>query len=142
MPPQGLNPGDRVVELSALVVSVAVATGAFAGALVVWLIRKNWLASAGAFITGAVLGFITGRFVARVLYHTANGNTTVVKVGSASLSATIPAGLAGGVATALAVSVIALFVFSARNQVLSLFGVAITCGVVLGILFACLGSLT
>jgi hypothetical protein len=142
MPPQGLNPGDRVVELAALVVSAAVGTGAVAGALVVWLIKKSWLASGGAFVTGAVLGFAAGKLVALLLYRTADGNTTVVKVGSASLSATIPAGLAGGIATAVAVGLLALLLFSARNQSLSLFGVAIGCGVVLGILFACLGSLT
>jgi len=142
MPPQGLNPGDRVVELSGLVVSAAVVTGAIAGAWSAWFIRRSWLVSAGALIAGAVLGFVVGQFVARVLYRTADGNTTIVKVGSASLSATIPAGLAGGIAAAVAVGVIALLVFNARSQVLSLLGVTITCGVVLGVLFACLGSLT
>jgi hypothetical protein len=79
--------------------------------------------------------------VSRLVYKTAEGNTTVVKVGSASLSVTIPAGLAGGISTAVAVGVIALLVFSAKSQDLSLFGAAIACGVVLGVLFACLGSL-
>ena len=142
MPPRGLNPGDRVVALAALAVSAAVATGAVAAAWIVWLIKTSWLASAGAFIAGAVVGFAVGQLVARLLYHTADGNTTVVKVGSASLSATIPAGLAGGVATAIAVGLLASLIFSARSQALSLFGVAIGCGVVLGALFACLGSLT
>jgi hypothetical protein len=141
MPPQGLNPGDRVVELAALATSAAVATGAIAGAAIVWLIKKSWLASAGAFIAGAVLGFVVAQLLARVLYRTADGNTTIVKVGSASLPTTIPAGLAGGIATAIAVALIALLVFSARSQASSLFGVAIGCGVVLGILFACLGTL-
>jgi hypothetical protein len=141
MPPQGLNPGDRVVELAALAVSAAVATGAVAGACIAWLIKKSWLASVGAFIAGAVVGFAAGQLVARLLYRT-GGNTKVVKVGSASLSATIPAGLAGGIATAIAVGLLALLIFSARSQALSLFGVAIGCGVVLGVLFACLGSLT
>ena len=140
MTPQGLNPGDRVVELAALATSAAVATGAVASAWVLWLIKKSWLISAGALIAGGVVGFLVGQLVGRVLYHT-GGNTTVVKVGSASLSSTIPAGLAGGVVTALAVSVLAVLIFGARSQAASLFGVAIRCGVVLGILFACLGSL-
>jgi hypothetical protein len=142
MPPQGLNPGDRVVELAALAVSAAVATGAVAGAWMVWLLKKSWVASAGSFIAGAVVGFAAGQLVGRILYRTAEGNTSVVKVGSASLSATIPAGLAGGITTAIAVGLLALLIFSARSQALSLFGVAIGCGVVLGVLFACLGSLT
>jgi hypothetical protein len=56
MPPQGLSPGDRVVELAALTVSAAVATGAVAGAWIVWLIKKSWLGSAGSLIAGAVVG--------------------------------------------------------------------------------------
>ena len=140
MPPQGLNPGDRVVELATLVLSAAVATGAVASASILWLITKSWLASGGALIAGAVVGFLVGQLVGRVLYH-AGGNTTVVKVGSASLSSTIPAGLAGGVATALAIGVLAVLIFSASSEASSLFGVAVGCGVVLGILFACLGSL-
>lgn len=142
MPPQGLNPGDTVVELAALAVSTAVATGAVAGAWVVWLIKKSWLASAGSLIAGAAIGFAAGQLVSRLLYRTADGNTTIVKVGSASLSATIPAGLAGGITTAVTIGLLAILLFSARNQALTLFGTAISCGVVLGILFACLGSLT
>lgn len=140
MPQQGINPGDRVVELAALTISAAVATGAVASAWILWLIKKSWLISAGALVAGGVFGFFVGQLVGRVLYRT-GGNTTVVKVGSASLPSTIPAGLAGGVVTAIAVGVLLLIVFSAKSQVPSLFGVAIGCGVVLGILFACLGSL-
>jgi hypothetical protein len=83
-----------------------------------------------------------GQIVARILYRTADGNTTVVKVGSASLSVTIPAGLSGGIVTAIIVTLIALLIFSAKSQALSLFAAAIGCGVVLGIVFACLSSLT
>jgi len=140
MPPSNLNPGDRVVELAALVMSAAVATGAVASAWILWLIKKSWLASTGAFIAGAVVGFLAGRLVGRVLYRT-GGNTTIVKVGRASLSSTIRAGLAGGIVAALAVAVLAVLIFSTGSQVSFLFGVAIGCGVVLGIVFGCLGSL-
>ena len=141
MPPLNLNPGDRVVELAALVTSAAIATGAVAGAAIVWLIKKSWLASAGAFVAGAVLGFIIAQFVGRLLYRIAAGNTTVVKVGSASLPATITAGLAGGLITGVAIALVAVLIFSAKSQAVSLFGVAVGCGIVLGVLFACLGSL-
>jgi hypothetical protein len=140
MPPSNLNPGDRVVELAALVISAAVTTGAIASAWILWLIKKSPLASAGALIAGAVVGFLVGQLMGRVLYHTA-GNTVVVKVGSASLSSTIPAGLVGGVVTALAIGLLAVLIFNARSEASYLFGVAIACGVVLGIVFACLGSL-
>src|SRR5262245_2453771 len=101
MPPQGLNSGDRVVELAGLAISAAVTTGAVASAWILWLIKKSWLISSGALVAGGVFGFLAGQLVGRLLYRT-GGNTTVVKVGSASLSSTIPAGLAGGVVTAIA----------------------------------------
>ena len=141
MPPSNLNPGDRVVELAGLAVSVAVTTGAIAGAWLLWLIKKSWLVSAGALIAGAVIGFVVGQLIARILYHP-GGNTVVVKVGSASLASTIRAGLTGGVVTGIVIGLLALLIFGAKSQASSLFGVAIGCGIVLGILFACLGSLT
>ena len=141
MPPQGLNPGDRVLELAGLAVSAAVATGAVAAAWIVWLIKKSWLGSAGALIAGAVIGLAVGQLLARILYYP-GGSAIVVKVGRASLPSTIRAGLSGGVLTAIVVGLLALLIFSARSQARSLFKVAIDCGVVLGVLFACLGSLT
>src|SRR6266850_5767501 len=112
MTPQGLNPGDKVVELAGLAVSAAVATGAIASAWILRLIKKNWLISAGALIAGGVVGFLAGQLVGRVLYHH-NGNTVVVKVGSAGLVSTIRAGLAGGVVTALAIGLLAILIFGA-----------------------------
>src|SRR2546430_1476384 len=100
MPPQGLNPGDRVVELAGLAISAAVATGAVSSAWILWVIKQSWLISAGSLIASAVVGFFAGQLVARILYQ-AGGNTTVVKVGSASLSSTITAGLIGGVVTGI-----------------------------------------
>jgi hypothetical protein len=142
MPPEGLNPGDRVVELAGLLHSAAIATGALAGAWLLWLIKKSWIVSVGALIGGAALGFVVAHVLARLLYRTAEGNTTVVKLGSASLTSTIPAGLAGGVTTAVAVGVLAVLIFGAKDQAWTLFSVSLGCGFVLGVLFACLGSLT
>jgi hypothetical protein len=142
MPPQGLNPGDRVVELAALAVTAAVATGMVAGPWTIWLIKKNWLASVGALVASAVIGFAMGQLLAQLLYRTPGGNTTVIKVGSASLSATISAGLSGGIATAVAIALLTTLFFGAKDQAMSLFEVSIGCGVVLGALFACMASLT
>ncbi|HKQ50660.1 MAG TPA: hypothetical protein VJZ71_21495 [Phycisphaerae bacterium] len=140
MPPQGLNPGERVVELAGLAISVAVATGAVSGAWILWLIKKSWLVSAGSLIAGGVIGFCAGQLFARILYKTGE-NTMVVKVGSTSLSSTITAGLTGGVVTGVVIALLAMLIFSATNQASTLFGVAIGSGVVLGVLFACLSSL-
>ena len=141
MPPEGLNPGDKVVELAGLLHSAAIATGALTGAWLLWLIKKSWLASLGALLGGAALGFLVAQALSHLLYRTAAGHTTVVKVGSASLSSTIPAGLAGGFTTAVAVVVIMVLAFGTRTKSLPLFSVPVCCGVVVGVIFACLGSL-
>jgi hypothetical protein len=130
------------VELAALANSVALVTGAVSGAWAVWLIKKDWPASLGAFFMGAAIGFGVAQVVARVLYRTADGNTTVVTVGSASLAVTIPAGLAGGVTTAGVVAGLALLLFDANGQATSLLAAALGCGIAFGVLFACLSSLT
>ena len=83
MPPESLNSGDRVMELAGLLHSAAIATGAVGGAWLLWLVKKSWIVSLGAFIGGAALGFVVAQVLARLLYRTAEGNTTVVKVGSA-----------------------------------------------------------
>jgi hypothetical protein len=141
MPTQGLNPGDRVVDLAALVVSVAVATGAVTGAWLVWLIKRGWLAAAAAFVVGAVIGFVLGSAIAHVSYRTGDRATTVVKVGSASLASTIRAGLLGGLGTSIGIALVALWAFRTTSPGGTLFRVAIGCGVGLGLLFACVASL-
>lgn len=140
MPPQGLSPGDQAVDLAALVRSAALGTGAVSAAWVTWLVRKSCLTSLAALLIGAVLGYIVAEVVSRVRYRR-GGNTTVVKVGSRSLISTIPAGLAGGIPTAIAVAVVALLLFGAENHAALWFGVSLASGVALGVIFACGSSL-
>jgi hypothetical protein len=141
MSPQGIKAGDRVVELAALVQSAALITGAVAAAWVIWLIKRSWLMSAAAFVAGAALGFVVAQVVARVLYRGADGQTTVVKAGAGALAAALPAGLAGGLSTAVLVALLALGIFGTRDQAVFLFLVSLGCGAVLGVIAACVASL-
>ncbi len=140
MSSQQINPGDMVVELAALVVTASILTGAVSSAWILWLIKRSWLISGGAFFAGGVISFFIGQITGFALYRSGE-NTTIVKVGHESLTATIPAGLAGGMVTAIAISILALLILGARNQGSSVFAIAIICGVVLGIASACMGSL-
>ncbi len=140
MPPQGLSSGDRVVDLAGLVRSAALGTGAVSGAWVTWLVHKSWLASLGALVIGAALGYIVAEVISRVLYRR-GGNTKVLKVGSRSLVATIPAGLAGGIPTAIVVALVALILFGGDNHAALWFGVSLASGVALGVILACGSSL-
>jgi hypothetical protein len=141
MSPQELQPGDRVIELAAVAVSAAVFTGAVCGVCLSWLTKKSWLVSVEALVTGLVTGWIAGESIAHLVYLTGGGNTKLVKAGVASLSATIPAGLMGGIATGILVGLLGIWALDARKQAMSLLGFAVGCGVVLGTLVACLGSL-
>jgi len=89
--------------------------------------EKNWIASTGAFVSGAILGFVIAQIVARLLYRS-GGNTTVAKVGISSLSLTIPAGMAGGIVTAAIVGILMRVIFSEYNQDMTLFGTTLGLG--------------
>ena len=130
------------MELAALAVSAALAAGAVSGACIVWLVKRNWMAAAGALFIGALIGVVVVRPLMSFVSRAPNGDTTVVKVGSASLSRTIPAGMLGSVTSGMAVAVLAILAFGATDQAATLFGVAVGSGTVIGLLFACLSSLT
>jgi hypothetical protein len=139
MPENPFHPGERVVELAGVVQSVAIFTGAVTGAATAWLAKRSWLVSGTSLLIGAVLGFAVGLLAARIFYHSAEGMTTVVRVGSGSLPSTIRAGLAGALPTALIVASAAVFVLSAPAQ--SAFTTSLLCGAIIGVTFACLSSL-
>ena len=109
LPPQELDPNDRVVELAALVRLVSLPTGGISAAWAGWVVRGNWLASLTAVLPGVAAGYVVSQIVSSVVYRTADGKTRVVKVGSGSIAVTIPAGLAGGVSTAIVIVASALF---------------------------------
>ncbi len=140
MPDLGLQPGERVVELAAVVRTAAIVSGAVAGVATTWLVRRSWWFSLAAFVLGAVAGFVVSQFVSR-LYRSADGQTVVARVGSTSLPATIPAGLAGGVSVALVVGIAVILLLSAQSRAVPVLGTSLGCGIVLGIIFACLASL-
>ena len=140
MPSQGLNPGDRVVELAALVQSAAFITGGVATAWVMWLIKHSLLVSGGGFVAGVALGFVVAQLVARILYRGADRQTVVVKAGVGALRAAIPAGLSGGLSTAVLVVLLVLVIFGPKDQAASLIAVSLGCGAVLGVIMACLAA--
>lgn len=73
MSDNSFKPGDSVVELAALVQSVAIHTGAVAGAFAGWTAKPSWIAAAVGLFTGGMLGLPVGWFVARCSYRTRNG---------------------------------------------------------------------
>ena len=135
-----LNPGDLVVGLAALVQSSATLSGAVVGAGAVWLTGGSWSAVVAALFAGGLLGFGAGFLVARALYHSSDGQTTVVRVGVQALPAAIPAGLAGGLPSAFVVAAAVILLYSAPVWMTLI--VALLSGTLIGVGFAFASSLT
>jgi hypothetical protein len=135
---QALQPGDRVVDLAGLTQSAGLFGGAIVAAVSAWLAKRSvaWLVS--ALFIGAVFGFFIGNLVGRV-YRSAGDQRSVISVGAQALPSAIPAGLLGAIISALVMSSISVFVLKAPPQ--ATFITAAICGVVVGVLFACLASL-
>ena len=140
MPDNPLQPGGRVVELAGLAQSAAIFAGAVAGAVITWFAKRAWTASLAAFVVGGVAGFAVGFVVARIFYRSTGGMTTIVRVGSSALPSAIGAGLAGAILSALVVAGLSVLLVSAQAQ--SAFTSALVCGALIGVVFACLASLT
>lgn len=128
-----------MVALAIVVQSVSLLVGAVAGTATTWLARRSWVASFVGFLLGGLVGSVTGPFLARLLYRTADGMTTIVRVGTSSLPATVGAGLAGGLTTALAVAALAALLPSARKK--ATWVTSLGLGATLGALLACCSSL-
>ena len=135
-----LKPGDLVVELAALAQSAATFSGAVAGAGTVWLTGGSWATVVAALLAGGLVGLMTGFLVARVLYRSGDGQTTVVRVGTRALSSAIPAGLAGGLSPVFVVGAAAILLYSA--PVWMALTAALLCGTLIGVGFAFAASLT
>ena len=138
---QNLNPGERVVELAAVVRSAALVTGAVSAAWLTISGKRGWLPASGALLVGATIGFFIAQLISRLLYQTADGQTTVVRAGGGALPATISAGLLGAISTSVVVAMLALVLFWRDINIVSVFAICLGCGAVLGVLFACLASL-
>jgi hypothetical protein len=138
---QELKPGDKVVELAAVVRSAACLTGAVAAASLLWLIAGNQLLSAGGLMAGSAAGYIVAQAIARLGYRSATGQTAVVKAGVGAFPAALLAGLAGGLSTAILVALLAVGIFGLQDHAASLFLVSLGCGAVLGGAVACVVAL-
>lgn len=135
-----LQPGERVVELAGLAQSAAIFAGAVVGAITTWFSKRAWTASLAAFVVGGVAGFAVGFVVARIFYRNSGGMTTVVRVGSAALPSAFGASLTGAIFSALVIAGLSILLVSAQAQ--SAFTWALVCGALIGVMFACLASLT
>jgi ABC-type antimicrobial peptide transport system permease subunit len=110
-----LQPGDKVVELGAMVRSVTIATGAISLALLLFLAKQSLSVCLAGFFIGAVSGLIIGLIISRLLHSDGKGNVNIVK----ALPENIPVTLSAAFKGALVQTVFVLVAFGLMGKIVS-----------------------
>jgi hypothetical protein len=127
-----LSPGDKVVDLAALLRSSALLAGAVAAAVSLWLLVDALLWTGAALVAGGAGGYALGVAISRAFYRAPEGQVVVVKLGPGAMQAALQAGLIGGICSgALATSVPFLFLADGRTLIQHLW-IGVVAGIVIG----------
>ncbi len=86
-----LQPGDKVVEMGAMVRSVTVATGAVSAAVLFLLAKQGPGFCILGFFLGAIAGLIVGAILSRLFYADGKGKVSVVKATPANIPVALSA---------------------------------------------------
>jgi hypothetical protein len=103
----GLQPGDRVLDLRAVCRSGGIFVGLVAAPLAAGVSDWWWFWCVLAAVAAAVAGFVVGGVVGRVVFSAPPGQTVVTRVGPAALGIATRASVAGGLLVAVACAVLA-----------------------------------
>jgi len=135
-----LQPGDRVIALASCARGAAVLAGAVAAGITVWLTNHILSSTALSAVGGAFWGYLVGFLVSRALFPATQGNVVVIKVGQGSLPQTLKAAVFSAVPASVLVSLLCALVM--RTGILNGLWFSLGSGVVIGICWALLASLT
>lgn len=140
MSPEGLNPGDKIIELSAMCRTCAIVSGLVMGSYYAWVGTYKWTYSTAGFFAGGLSGYFVGSVVGAVLFPASTGNVMVAKAGVESLSSTLKGCLVASILTALIVGIIAAII----THIPIGRGLLIPTGIsfLIGVVWACLTSLS
>ena len=129
----GISPGDKVVDLAALLRSSALLTGALTAAASLWLLIEALLWTAAALVAGGAGGYALGTVITRSFYRAPEGQVVVVKLGPGALPLALQAGLIGGIPSGgFAILVPFLFLADGRTLVQHLW-IGVVAGIVVGV---------
>lgn len=136
-----LKLGERVVDLGNLCTTGAALSGALTAAVgVAWVLDMAWMIVAAACVAGGAVGFVAGKIAGRG-YRTGGGYASVVRVGRASLGATLRAALSGSLAAAALTVILVTVGFGAVGEVPQLLGIGLGVGIAAGGALGCLSAL-
>jgi uncharacterized membrane protein len=128
----GLSPGDKVVDLAALLRASALLAGAASAAVSLWLLVEAILWTVVGAAVGAAGGYALGALIGRAFYGAPQGQVAVVKLGPGAMQAALQAGLIGGICSgALAIAVPFLLLADGRTLVQHLW-IGIVAGIIVG----------
>ena len=131
-----LKPGERVLDLRAVVRSAAILVGIIAAPIAARMGGLSWGLTAAGAAAAIVTGFILGTVVGRVVFPAPPGQAAIARWGRPSLGVALKASLCGGMPTAIgiALAATALGGFAAA-------GVSLAVGVVIAVAVGCSAAL-
>ena len=138
--PDRLNSGDRVIALAAAAQTAAIVAGAASGAIAMWIARHKVGFSTLGLLGGAVIGWIVGMLVGKIIFPATSGNVVITKVGAGSLSMTLRGNVVAALLTGLVVSLLIAFLTGTDFKTIK--WASLGTSVVIGIILALLVSLT
>jgi len=136
---EGLNPGDKVVALAVTATTAAIVAGAVTGAIAIWITKHKLTLSAAALLGGAILGWLLGMAIGKLLFPTSDGNVMIAKWGAQSLPLTLKGNIAASLVTSVAIcGIIVLFT---KVDFKAIATPCVGTSVILGVLLALLASI-
>jgi hypothetical protein len=93
---EGLEPGDRVLDLHAVTRSGGMFAGLVVAPIAAAFVGRAWWECLIVAIAFAVVGFIVGGLVGRAAFRTPPGQTVVIKAGASAIGIAMRASLFGG----------------------------------------------
>lgn len=135
-----LHPGDKVVDLGALLRSAAVFSGTAAAGLSVWFLTADMTAIGLAALFGGVAGYLLGSAV-RFLDHLGMfGLATVVKLGPSALVTALKSGLFGGITAGIITALVPPLALTGAPGPIGLLALGAILGAAVGATFAYLAT--
>jgi hypothetical protein len=137
---ENLQSGDVILPLASFLRMAALYTGALTGIVSMWMVQRGVYWKAGGFVSGGIIGLISGSIIGPIIYASPDDQVMVIKVGPDAFWPALEAALIGAVMAAIFVSTISSFFASRANRRLALFAVNIVISVTLGSVCAYFGS--
>jgi len=125
-------PGDRVVDLAALLRSSALLAGAVASAVSLWVLTQSALWTLAGVVLGGALGFLLGSLLGPLCFPAPAGDVRVVKLGPGALQPALRAGLIGGLCSGVLAGLVPPLVLSQAPTAARLVGAGGVIGIVIG----------